>query len=69
MFSWFENSVNAFPDNQTEKPPKGIIAFCRFYTSGFETPLLIIALLSAIIAFFEVVLIGYMGELVDILAN
>lgn len=69
MFSWFEKRVNAFPDNLTEKPPKGIIAFCRFYTSGFEIPLVVLAILSAVIAFSEVVLLGYMGELVDILAN
>ncbi len=69
MFSWFENLVNAFPDNQTEKPPKGIIAFCRFYTSGFEIPLVLLSILSAVIAFSEVVLLGYMGQLVDILAT
>ncbi len=69
MFSWFEKLTQPFPDNDTQKPPKDLLGFCLHYTKGFERPLIVMALLSASIAFAEVTLLRYMGELVDILSN
>ncbi len=68
MFKRFEGFTNAFPKQEPTQPPQGIFAFCRYYTRGFEKPLLCMALLSAIIAIVEVVLFGFMGKLVDWLA-
>ncbi len=69
MFNWFENLTKPFPTHETEKPPKSLFGFCRFYTRGFEVPLVLMAILSALIAISEVALLRYLGELVDILAN
>lgn len=69
MFNWFEKLTQPFPQMETEKPPKTLFGFCRFYTRGFEAPLLVMAIFSALIAVTEVTLLRYMGELVDILAN
>ncbi|TXR53646.1 ABC transporter ATP-binding protein [Reinekea thalattae] len=69
MFSWFENLTQAFPKAEMGKPPKTLFGFCRFYTRGFEVPLILMALLSACIAVMEVTFLSFMGQLVDVLAN
>ncbi len=69
MFNWFEKLTQPFPQHETEKPPKTLFGFCRFYTRGFEIPLIVMAVFSALIAITEVALLKYMGELVDILSN
>lgn len=69
MFTWFERLTKPFPEHDSRKPPKTLIGFCRFYTQGFEVPLVVMAILSALIAISEVTLLRYLGELVDILAN
>jgi len=69
MFKRFESFTEAFPKDEPIQPPKGIIAFCRHYTRGFEKPLLIMAILSTIVAIIEVSLFGFMGQLVDWLST
>ncbi|MCL9776941.1 ABC transporter ATP-binding protein [Vibrio methylphosphonaticus] len=67
MFKRFESFTKAFPKQEPEQPPEGIIAFCRHYTRGFEKPLILMALLSTTVAIIEVALFRFMGELVDLL--
>jgi len=69
MFNFFERLTTAFPKQEPEQPPKGIYAFCRHYTKGFEAPLISMSLLSAVIAVIEVSLFGFMGQLVDWLST
>jgi len=69
MFKFFEKCSSAFPKHQPEQPPRGIVAFCRYYTRGFESPLLAMAILSSMIAILEVSLFGFMGQLVDWLSK
>ncbi|PKH63203.1 multidrug ABC transporter ATP-binding protein [Shewanella sp. Choline-02u-19] len=69
MFKRFESWVNALPPEEPEQPPKGIYAFCRHYTKGFEVPLIIMSILTALLAILEVSLFGFMGDLVDLLIN
>ncbi len=69
MFQWFERLTQAFPNEEPQKPPTTLFAFCRHYTRGFEKPLLIMSILSACVAVAEVTLLRYMGELVDILSS
>lgn len=69
MFSWFESLTKPFPSDEPQKPPKTVFGFCRHYTKGFEIPLGIMSVLSALIAIAEVTLLRYMGELVDILST
>ena len=69
MFSLFERWVPAFPPAEPDQPPQGLYAFCRHYTKGAETPLLLMSFLTASIAILEVTLFGFMGQLVDWLAE
>ncbi|GEA52198.1 ABC transporter ATP-binding protein [Vibrio inusitatus NBRC 102082] len=69
MYKIFEGFTKAFPKNEPEQPPNTVIAFCRYYTKGFEKPLLLMALLSTIVAIVEVSLFSMMGKLVDWLGS
>ena len=65
MFSFFERLVNPFPDEIPKQPPKGIYQFCRYYTAGLESWLLLMALLTALVAIAEASLFGILGKVVD----
>ena len=65
MFAFFERLVQPFPPEEPLQPPKGLLAFCRHYTKGYEPFLLMMTLLTAAIAIAEVTLFGFMGNLVD----
>ena len=67
MFKRFESWVDPLPAAEPEQPPHGIYAFCRHYTKGFERPLILMSILTAILAILEVSLFGFMGQLVDLL--
>tara|TARA_Y100000034_G_scaffold59056_1_gene71883 strand:+ start:1070 stop:1396 length:327 start_codon:yes stop_codon:yes gene_type:complete len=65
MFSFFEKLTQPFPDTPPSQPPTGIVAFCRYYTSGMWGVILTVSLLSAVVAMLEVALFGFLGQLVD----
>ncbi|MEN8619657.1 MULTISPECIES: ABC transporter ATP-binding protein [Shewanella] len=65
MFKRFESWVEALPDDEPTKPPTGVYAFCRHYTKGYELPLILMSVLTALLAMLEVSLFGFMGQLVD----
>ncbi len=69
MFKLFESLTKPFPAAEPGQPPATLLAFCRHYTRGFEWPLLAMSLLSATIAIVEVTLLGFMGQLVDMLGS
>ncbi|MGL5025947.1 MAG: ABC transporter ATP-binding protein [Shewanella oncorhynchi] len=69
MFKRFESWVEALPDDEPTKPPTGVYAFCRHYTKGYELPLILMSVLTAMLAMLEVSLFGFMGQLVDWLVN
>ncbi|MCL1091103.1 ABC transporter ATP-binding protein/permease [Shewanella profunda] len=69
MFKRFESWVEALPDDEPTKPPTGVYAFCRHYTKGYERPLILMSVLTAMLAMLEVSLFGFMGQLVDWLVN
>ncbi|GLT19676.1 ABC transporter ATP-binding protein [Vibrio zhanjiangensis] len=69
MFKKFEGFTKPFPNEEPTQPPYGVWAFCRYYTRGFERPLIIMSLMAMIIAIAEVSLFGAMGSLVDWLTS
>ncbi|WP_338593562.1 ABC transporter ATP-binding protein [Shewanella khirikhana] len=69
MFRLFERWTTALPESDASQPPSTLFAFCRHYTKGFEVPLICMSVLTAILAMLEVSLFGFMGQLVDWLAN
>ncbi|EPW3768435.1 ABC transporter ATP-binding protein [Vibrio fluvialis] len=69
MYKKFESFTQAFPQDEPQRPPNTLRAFCRHYTKGYEKPLMVMALLSTTIAIIEVSLFGFMGQLVDWLST
>ncbi|NRF27235.1 ABC transporter ATP-binding protein [Vibrio coralliilyticus] len=69
MFKKFEGFTKPFPDEEPSHPPSGIFAFCRYYTRGFEVPLILMSLMATVVAIVEVSLFGAMGNLVDWLST
>ena len=69
MYRLFERMTNAFPEEKPTQPPSTLFAFCRHYTRGFEVPLVIMSILTAMLAILEVSLFGFMGDLVDLLVK
>lgn len=69
MFSFFEKLINPFPPQDPQQPPNTLWAFCRHYTQGMALPLIAMAVLTAVLAMFEVYLFGFMGQLVDWLVD
>jgi ATP-binding cassette subfamily B multidrug efflux pump len=69
MFAFFEQLLKPFPQEGPIRPPKGLLAFCLYFTRGAKRYLLLMALLSATIAIIEVSLFGALGSLVDWLNN
>lgn len=65
MFKFFESLTEPLPAQEPAQPPKGVYAFCRYYTQGFGALLITMSVLTAILAMLEVSLFGFMGQLVD----
>ncbi|WP_282156579.1 ABC transporter ATP-binding protein [Vibrio diabolicus] len=69
MFKRFEGFTEPFPKSTPDQPPSGMLAFLRYYTRGYEKPLIIMSLMATIVAVVEVMLFGAMGQLVDWLST
>ena len=69
MFGFFERLVVPFPGVTPEQPPRGIYQFCRHHVRGMERWLILMAVLTAITAISEAMLIGILGQVVDWLAT
>lgn len=68
MFSFFERLIDPFPDHNPSQPPRGLYAFCRYYTRGLEPWLILMGVLTALTAISEALLFGILGRVVDWLA-
>ncbi|MEL7488438.1 MAG: ABC transporter ATP-binding protein, partial [Pseudomonadota bacterium] len=68
MFSWFEKSLAPFPGDRADAPPKTLAAFCWYYARDAWPWLAAMSVVSAAIAVGEVMLFGFLGQLVDWLA-
>lgn len=69
MLSFFEKLTTAYPAEDPSTPPENLFAFFRHYSSGMEWPLFVLAILTAVIAALEVMLFGFLGQLVDWLGS
>lgn len=65
MYSWFEKRLDPFPVGRSGPPPKTLVAFCWHYSKDAWPWLLATSVLSALIAIGEVILYGFLGQLVD----
>ncbi|SDH70482.1 ABC transporter ATP-binding protein [Nitrosomonas sp. Nm132] len=69
MLDYFERLINPFPPEHPTEPPKGLYQFCRHYTRGIESYLLLMAILTICVAIGEAMLYGILGKIIDWLAE
>ncbi len=69
MFTFFEKLLEPFPAAMPTRPPATLFAFCRHYTAGVWPWLFLMAFLIAIFSSLEVMLFGFLGNIVDWLTN
>ncbi len=69
MFRFFETLVNPYPAGQADTPPKGLFSFILHFSGPVLPLLLAMSVVTAMVSAAEVVFFGFMGELVDWLAN
>lgn len=69
MFTWFEKRIDPFPDGKPKRPPAKLLAFCLHYTEGVWPWLIVISVLTAAIAVVQVIIFGFLGEVVDWLSS
>lgn len=65
MFRFFENLVDPFQQSAITEPPKGLWAFCAFYSKGVWPILVAMAITTAAVSGIEVSLFHFLGTLVD----
>lgn len=69
MFKFFENLAPPYPQEEPTQPPATLVAFIWHYCTGLKRYLGLMAITSASLAFLEVLVYGFMGQLVDWLAG
>jgi ATP-binding cassette subfamily B multidrug efflux pump len=69
MFTFFENLIKPFPPEIPTRPPATLWAFCWHYTRDVWPWILLMSLLVALIAVIEVMLYGFLGNIIDWLAE
>ena len=69
MFRYFESRIQPFPTEEPPLPPAGLVAFAWHYTRDVWPWLVAMSVLSAMIAFAEVQIFGFLGTLVDWLSS
>ena len=69
MFRWFESRIDPYPQDRPQMPPRRLWGFVLHYSRGTIGWLAALGVLSGLIAAAEVALFGYLGELVNRLAD
>jgi ATP-binding cassette subfamily B multidrug efflux pump len=69
VFTFFEKLLKPFPAQIATRPPATLFAFCLHYTRGVWPWLFLMAFLVAVVSVLEVLLFGFLGNLVDWLTN
>jgi ATP-binding cassette subfamily B multidrug efflux pump len=69
MFRWFEKLLNPYPPQAPSQPPRTLLAFCLHYMDGVKLPLIAMAVLSTLVALAEIALFGFLGNVIDWLAE
>ena len=65
MLRWFERRFDPYPSADPVQPPATMLGFFLFYLRGAKRWLLLMATLTAVIALSEVVMFGFIGNIVD----
>ena len=65
MFGFFERRLDPFPETRTDMPPARLWAFIWHYVQDARLWLILMAILSALLGAAEVLLFGFLGQIVD----
>ncbi|MGP9789610.1 ABC transporter ATP-binding protein [Roseinatronobacter sp. NSM] len=65
LFGYFEARINAYPDDAPQRPPETLPGFVLHYARGVLPWLLFMSGLSITFAAIEIILLGYLGTLVN----
>jgi ATP-binding cassette subfamily B multidrug efflux pump len=68
MLRWFERRLDPYPPGDPVEPPKGLLAFCLHYSHGAKKWLALMAFAAAAVAIGEIVIFGFIGDVVNWLA-
>ena len=68
LLHWFEKRIDPFPGGTEPQPPAGLVAFCWHYTRPIWPWLALTSVLIASISGLQVLLFGFLGDIVDWLA-
>ncbi|MEL7285196.1 MAG: ABC transporter ATP-binding protein, partial [Pseudomonadota bacterium] len=69
MFGFFERRLDPFPETRTDMPPARLWAFISHFVRDARPWLIAMAILSALLGIGEVLLFGFLGQIVDWLAT
>ncbi|MFN4209654.1 MAG: ABC transporter ATP-binding protein [Devosia sp.] len=69
MLRWFERRLDPYPAGDPVEPPKGLLAFCLHYSHGAKKWLALMAFAAAAVAVGEIVVFGFIGDVVNWLAD
>ncbi|MDB6178581.1 ABC transporter ATP-binding protein [Paracoccus sp. Z330] len=69
MFAWFERRIEPYPMDDPSMPPRSLWRFVLHYSRGALPWLMALAVFSGLIAVIEVMLFGWLGDLIDRLAD
>ncbi len=65
MFGWFEKRLDPYPSAEAGRPAARFFAFCLHYSREALPWLIVMAVLTGLIAIGEVMLFGFLGNVVD----
>ncbi|SEM24070.1 ATP-binding cassette, subfamily B, multidrug efflux pump [Roseovarius azorensis] len=69
LFTYFEARIDPYPSPEPEQPPARLWAFLWHYARPLTPWLVTMSLISAVFAAVEIVLLGYLGTLVNRMAE
>ncbi|SMQ61234.1 ATP-binding cassette, subfamily B, multidrug efflux pump [Devosia lucknowensis] len=69
MLRWFESRLDPYPKGDPVEPPKGLLEFCLHYSHGAKRWLALMAAAAAAVAIGEIIIFGFIGDVVNWLAG
>ncbi|KKC39794.1 multidrug ABC transporter ATP-binding protein [Devosia epidermidihirudinis] len=69
MLRWFERRLDPYPAGDPVEPPKSLLAFCLHYSNGAKKWLALMAFAAAAVAIGEIIVFGFIGDIVNWLAD
>ncbi len=69
MMRWFETRLDPYPLGDPQQPPKSLLAFCLHYSHGAKRWLGLMAAAAAAVAIGEIIIFGFIGDVVNWLAD